>query len=166
MTYWHLLWMFVLGSRHTVRLGLGTGLQVRRGCGSPPAPSAALPGAREGDARADRARCAHVQAMSRWRRQQRKRAIRRRLAERDTLFRKLSERVTEYVNHRLKHPTGKPSDCAAFTEALLERIAPRPTFEVKARMGESGRNVMVDVTVRDPSPALAAALLEAGGKWV
>lgn len=117
MTYWHLLWMFVTA------LGImASGLAV------PILWSWAREGGERAAQRHFEAYQAQVPAMSRWRRQQRKRALRRRLADREQLFSQISAGIADYVNRRLKEPVGVPSLYAGYATAWLERLAPRPNF--------------------------------------
>jgi hypothetical protein len=52
-------------------------------------------------------------------------------------------------------------------EAVAAAIgAPLEETSVKAELRPGGRYLDVDVTVRNPSPATAAAILAAGGRWV
>lgn len=102
--------------------------------------------------------------MSRWRRQQRKRALRRHLADRAALFAEIRAAVVEYCRRRLKEPIGNPAAIESHYANWLEGWFPKPIFDVKARL--NGKSITVDVTVRRPPPGLAAALIEAGGKWV
>lgn len=104
--------------------------------------------------------------MSRWRRQQRKRALRRRLVDRAQLFAAIAAQVEAYVERRLREPVGAPKQVEGHFTDWLGGWFPKPKFDVKARIGPTGKTLIVDVTARNPSPALAAALLEAGGKWV
>lgn len=113
--------------------------------------------------------------MSRWRRQQRKRAGRAllRLRWRAAIVAEAIRRSNEHCREQLRAWISLPrlseqgSDmCSEAIRKALEGYAPSTTFDVKVREGATPRSLLVDVTVRDPSPGLAAKLLAAGGRWV
>lgn len=115
--------------------------------------------------------------MSRWRRQQRKRARRLFVTQRlsavlDAQWEVLLESAREKLRNHLANfyiplPGPSPLCREMIREAVAAAIgAPLEETSVKAELRPGGRYLDVNVTVSNPSPATAAAILAAGGRWV
>lgn len=62
----------------------------------------------------------------------------------------------------------KVDDVAKAVRDAINQIVPLPESKttIKATARNSNRTVDIDITVSDPSPEMAALLLEMGGHWV
>lgn len=107
--------------------------------------------------------------MSRWRRQQRKRA---RLARSDwALDQSIDQQlraIRESLLSSLTAPLSAPRDVSKHVDRFLAQMCPLPRTKttVTSKLHEGERRLSVDIYVENPSPPLAAALLAAGGRWV
>jgi transposase-like protein len=105
--------------------------------------------------------------LSRWRRQQRKRARGARLAER---VRRIIDEAVAAVSENLRLQVGRPPlpTNDAIRSAIQSAIdaQEKEDWIVTSEMGDGDRSLKVNVTVKNPSPETARLLLASGGRWV
>jgi hypothetical protein len=105
--------------------------------------------------------------MSRWRRQQRKRASAARTAAEVT---RIIDQALANVRQHLRAQLGMPT---IPTEEELRQALEKPLrlggaekTTITSEMSDDGRSLKVNVRVENPTPETARVALASGGKWV